>query len=95
MAFSEKYNTVGEELWRRLILADAPRTGVDFTQCFPADQYAKAWEPFRSVITDVQEAMQYEMSEFQCSWAVNAYFHWSFVDYMANHSASNASSISQ
>ena len=80
---SDKYNQVPEELWRRLIAADAPKSGVDFSQPFPYDQYAASWPRIKDLVRDIEAEYNYEMSEMQGSWAVNAYLRWDYDEYAA------------
>ena len=71
---NDLYNKTSERLWEKL---EARRTdfvlnSVDFKQPFPADQI-QPQDLFMQLVKEVQDECKYEMSEFQCSWAVNQF----------------------
>ena len=89
---SEKYNLTCERLWE-LLEAQRPKwktEGVDLKQPFPADQFAAANPSFMPLVEQVQNEFKYEMSEFQCSWAVVSYMHDSWEDYKRRHKLTEA-----
>ena len=74
---TSEYDKTCERLWEKL---EAHRDElnidcVDFTGAFPVDYFRKFNPIIDGLIEEVQEEFEYEMSEFQCSWAV-----WMLVD---------------
>lgn len=69
---SEKYNTTAIELLKRL-REHKDRFNlncVDFKAPFPYDQFAEVNKEIKDIVKDIEIEYNYEMSEYQCSWAV-------------------------
>lgn len=80
---TENYDRVAERLWEKLEYhrASLIKDCVDFTLPFPFDQFARRNPMVHDLVDEVQCEFDYEMSEFQGSWAVNAFLRWSMEDY--------------
>ena len=69
------YNVTAEKLWEKL---EANRGRIDascvnFEKCFPIDQLISGNSFVRDLLHEVEEEHDYQLSEFQCSWAVNQF----------------------
>ena len=70
------YNATSERLWEKIEFHRDkfdPKS-VNWKKPFPADQI-KPNKFFMELVAEVGEEFNYQMSEFQCSWAVNQAFH--------------------
>ncbi len=80
---AEKYNKTCERLWEKLEYnRDKLNTScVDFARFSPYDQFCKGNPQTKDLVKQVESEYSYEMSEFQCSFAVNAFLRWDMADY--------------
>lgn len=69
---SEKYLFMPRELLKKLckIKDKLDLNCVDFSEPFPYDQFIKKNKEVRSIVKELEDEFDYEMSEFQCSWAI-------------------------
>lgn len=70
---TNKYNYTSERLWEKLEFyrKDLDLSVVNFKEPFPIDQLVSKNPVVKKYIKEVEKEFNYEMSEFQCSWAVN------------------------
>lgn len=66
------YNTVSERLWEKIEYHrdELDLDMVDLKDPFPVDQLSEVSPIVKTFIAEVEKEFDYEMSEFQCSWAV-------------------------
>ena len=69
------YNRTGERLWEKLeYYRDIINTDcVDFKQPFPIYQLIEVNPFVKNLVKAVEKEYNYQMSEFQCSWAANQF----------------------
>ena len=81
------YSRLPEQLWLLMILVETfqwtvwDKECVDFKEAFPADQFTEKNPDFMKLVRILCDLNQYEMSEWQCSWAVNALLRWDWKEY--------------
>lgn len=70
------YNVTSERFWEKLEY-NRDKINIDcinFKEPFPIDQLVKKYPFVSDLIKEVEEEYNYQMSEFQCSWAVVAFY---------------------
>lgn len=68
---TDNYNKTSERLYEKLLFHKVKfdPDSIDLKKPFPMDQLTPNNELIK-LVREVQEEFNYEMSEFQCSWAV-------------------------
>lgn len=88
------YNKTSERLWEKLEYhknkIDA--SCVNFKEPFPIDQLVEKNPMITTLIHEVQDEYKYEMSEFQCSWAVVQFIKGG-LDMMQKYNKNNNTSL--
>ena len=69
---SENYNKAAERLLEKLLFHKDKLNFdcINLKKPFPVDQLTKEYPQIMDWVQEVQDEFRYEMSEFQCSWAV-------------------------
>ena len=84
------YNTVSERLWEKIEYHrdELDLNAVDLKDWFPIDQLSKVSPSVKTLIIEVEKEFDYEMSEFQCSWAVAQAIRDNIPEYNIRHTLS-------
>lgn len=92
---SDLYNITAERLWEKLEFHrnNIDTTCVNFNEPFPMDQLRRKNPQVAGLIKEVEKEHNYEMSEFQCSWAVSQFIKGG-LHMMQNYNNCNATHLS-
>lgn len=81
------YNKTAERLWEKLQFYVDSIDIYNYNsipKTFPIDRMTQSNPWTQDLIDEVQQEFNYEMSEFQCSWAVQMFLHNDMEEYNIN-----------